>query len=130
MKIKDSDRKHLGMERDYDVVTDTLFFFQVADYDYKKSVRMSKNVILDLDKNDEPVAFEILHASKYFGLKSKFPLTQHVKLDLDIDIDEKSIVMEGRFIFLTRHMKEPKTVKAVADNLLNLPSQDMHLATA
>lgn len=130
MKIKDSDRKELGMKQDYDVATDTLFFYQVEDYDYKKSVRMNKNVILDLDQNKEPVAFEILHASQYFGLKNKFPLTQNVTVDLNIDIDEESITMEGLFIFLIRQKEEPKTVKTVADNLLNLPSQDMHLATA
>jgi uncharacterized protein YuzE len=130
MKVKDSDRKELGMEQDYDVVNDTLFFYQVEDYDYKKSIRMSKNVILDLDQNDEPVAFEILHASKYFKLQNKHPLTQLIKIELDIDIDEKSIVMEGKFTLRIRHKKEPKLVKAVTDNLLNLPSQDMHLATA
>ena len=120
----------IRMKQDYDMQTDSLFFYRTDDYDYKKSVRMDDDVILDLGKYDEPVAFEILHASKLFGLNNKYPLTQQIKLNIGIAINEDTIIMEGNFILNIRQKKEPKLVKAETENLLNLPVQDLRFATA
>jgi uncharacterized protein YuzE len=129
MKNKKGVRKTIEDKQDYDVQNDTLFIY-MEDYDYKKSIRMDKDFILDLDKNFDPVALEILHASKVFNINNKFHLTRPMEIDINIDIDENTITIEGTFIIQIRQREEPKPVKAEAANLLNLPVQDMRFATA
>ena len=123
-------RQYLKMKQDYDVQTDALFFFVPGDYDYKKTVRMSEDLLLDLDQNEVPVAIEILHASKVFGINSKYPLTQPIGIVINIDIAEDLITLEAHFKIIIRQKTELRPVKAEINNLFNLPKLDMHIATA
>ncbi len=129
MVSKENVRKTFLMDQDYDAQNDTLFLYIDDDYDYKKSVRMNKDVILDLDQKDLPVALEILHASKVFNV-NKFFLTQPVGIDMQIEVEKDIITLEATFLVQIRQKEEPKPVKAQAANRLNLPVQDLHFATA
>ncbi len=55
-----------SMVSDYDYQSDILYLHKELGYQYKESVEMGDNIILDLDIKDIPVAVEILDASKVF----------------------------------------------------------------
>ncbi len=61
--------KHFMMDQDYDYQSDSLLLHITEDYEYKKSVRLEEDIILDFDKNDVPVALELLNASKTLHVK-------------------------------------------------------------
>ena len=50
---------------DYNSQGDSLFIYCVEDYEYEVSLELDNGVILDIDKEGKPVAFEFLNASKY-----------------------------------------------------------------
>ncbi len=54
---------------DYDRQGDSLFINRVDDYEYEVSLELDNNVILDIDKDSKPVAFEFLNVSKIFKLE-------------------------------------------------------------
>lgn len=129
MVSKENVRKTFLMDQDYDAQNDTLFWYIADDYDYKKSIRMNKDVILDMDQKNVPVALEILHASKVFNV-NKFSLTQPVGIDMQIKVEKDVITLEATFLVQIRQKAELKPVRAHAANRLNLPVQDLHFATA
>ena len=51
----------------YDDIYDILFFRVIKDYNYKESIELNAETILDLDENNIPVALEILNASEVFN---------------------------------------------------------------
>ena len=57
---------------DYDHQGDSLFIYCVDDYEYEVSLELDNDVILDLDTNGKPVAFEFLNASKVFHLDKSY----------------------------------------------------------
>ena len=56
---------------DYDRQGDSLFIYCVDDYEYEVSLELDNDVILDIDKEGKPVAFEFLNASKIFNLDKR-----------------------------------------------------------
>lgn len=123
-------KKTISVDQDYDVQNDTLFLYSLNDYDYKNSVRMSEDIILDFDQENVPVAIEILHASKVFGV-NKYSLTQPITLDMNVDVGKSFIMLEAIFTIKVRQKKEPKPVKAEAPNKSNIPVlEGVHFATA
>lgn len=130
MAPKEEYAKRITVNQDYDIENDTLFFYAIEDYEYKKSVRMDEKVILDFDKNNVPMAMEILHASKLFGVKPIF-LTRTIDVDINIDVEETYIKLEATFVIQVWRQKEPKDVKVQAPNESNIPIlEGMRLASA
>ncbi|KAF5049923.1 DUF2283 domain-containing protein [Methanobacterium subterraneum] len=49
---KKSLEKQFLMEQDYDYQADSLLLYIKKDYNYKRSVRLDDDIILDFDEND------------------------------------------------------------------------------
>ena len=60
---------------DYDRQGDSLFIYCVDDYEYEISLELDNDVILDIDKEGKPVAFEFLA----INLKVKLAVPVHNK---------------------------------------------------
>ncbi|OPY26000.1 MAG: hypothetical protein A4E27_00789 [Methanobacterium sp. PtaU1.Bin242] len=117
------------MKQDYDYLTDSLFLYSDEEYRYKKSVRITADVILDFDQDDVPVALELLNASKILHVK-KSSLNEPVGLDMQICVGEDTIKLEGIF-FISIHKKEiPKSLNKETPNRTNLTASGAHFATA
>ncbi len=81
---------HKNILYDYDYKEDSLFIYCVDDYQYEVFIELDNDVILDLDINGKPVAFEFLNASKIFKIdKSLFK--NLAKICIQTNIAEKSI---------------------------------------
>ena len=57
---------------DYDYKGDSLFVYCIDSYEYDVYLELDNDVILDLDVNGKPVAFEFLNASKIFKLDKDY----------------------------------------------------------
>lgn len=76
---------------DYDDNNDSLFMYCIEPYDYDVSLELDNNIILDLDIDGKPVAFEFLNASKLFKLDKNY-FKNLVKICIRLDITDKLIV--------------------------------------
>lgn len=121
--------KRFTMEHDYDVIGDSLFFYVEEDYEYKRSVRLTDDIILDFDIDDVPVALELLNASKILKV-NKFSLKGPVGLDMNICIGEDSIKLDAKLRILIHNKKTLKPLIEETVNSTNLSSTQVHFATA
>jgi uncharacterized protein YuzE len=64
--------------------------------EYKESMELGNNIILDFDKQYVPVALEILDASKVLGI-DRFVLKKDFGLDMQIGINQDSITISATF---------------------------------
>ena len=72
-------------EYDYDIEGDSLFIYSTDKYEYEVSLELDNNVILDIDCDKNPVAFEFLNASKLFKLdKSYFNKLEKIAIQSNI----------------------------------------------
>ena len=116
------------VEYDYDYKGDSLFIYCVEHYEYEVSLELDNNVILDLDINDHPVAFEFLNASKLFGLdKSKF--NQLVKISIQSNITEEAISLKVQLVAPIHNKNQVFDVNRVTSNLNNIPAMETVLVT-
>lgn len=122
-------KKKFVMKQDYDVQNDSLFLYVADDYNYKESIEMDENTILDFDENYVPVALEILKALEFFNV-NKFSLTRPIGLDMIIEIDEKSITMKASFLIQIRQRTTEKPINIKTPNDISLPLQETHFAMA
>ncbi len=118
-------KKLFKMAKDYDMENDSLFMHITDKYEYKESLELGNNIILDFDKNYVPVAIEILDGSKFLGV-GKFSLKNLLKLKIGIEIDSDFITIKASFI-LSLHQKEidaPVNVETSNDiNLLHVQTE-------
>ena len=129
MKDKMELTKQFTMEQDYDYVGDSLFLYVGDDYQYKRSIRLTDDVILDFDDKDVPVALELLNASKLLHVK-KSSLKEPVGLDMNICVGEDRIRLEAQ-IFVLIHKKEiSKPLVEEIANKANLAATQVHFAIA
>ena len=115
------------MNKDYDIQNDSLFMYITDDYNYKESVELGNNVILDFDENNVPVAIEFLDASKLLKVQ-KFSLKHLVKLNMEINIDDESITLDAEFKVLVHQKEVPAPVKIEVPNELNFPQMQGEFA--
>ena len=120
--------KHFTMEQDYDFVGDSLFFNINQDYEFKRSIRLTDDIILDFNDEDVPVALELLNASKIFNVE-KSSLTKPVGLDMSIYIGDK-IKLEAKFFVLIRNNETAKPLIEEVLNNANLTASEAHFANA
>ncbi|MBQ7927929.1 MAG: DUF2283 domain-containing protein [Methanobrevibacter sp.] len=114
---------------DYDYQNDSLFIHCVDSYDYEVSLELDNDVILDLDINGKPVAFEFLNASKVFHLDKSY-FKNLVKISIQSLIDEESIKLNVQLIVLVHNRNQVFNVNCIASNLNNIPSMETELVTA
>ena len=113
---------------DYDYQNDSLFIYCVDSYDYEVSLELDNDVILDLDTNGKPVAFEFLNASKVFHLDKSY-FKNLVKISIQSLIDEESIKLNVQLIVLVHNRNQVFNVNCIASNLNNIPSMETELVT-
>ena len=53
---------------DYDPLGDSLFVWSQKDYQYDYSFVIDEDIVIDMDENGLPVAFEFLNASYWFEI--------------------------------------------------------------
>ena len=75
---------------DYDSKGDSLFIYCVEDYEYEVSFELDNDIILDIDSEGQPVAFEFLNASKIFNLDKGF-FKNLAKISIRLIVTEKKI---------------------------------------
>lgn len=119
--MKNSVNERVRMDYDYDYQNDSLFLYVNEDYEYKKSLRLDEDLILDFDKDNVPVALEILHASKRFRT-DRSKLKNPIALKMDIEIGEKSIQIKADFKIIIRNKDTSLILNAEGENSINVPS--------
>ena len=125
MDVKNS----FEMNQDYDAQNDSLFLYIIDDYVYKRSLRLDKDLILDFDENNVPVALEILHASKRLNT-SKLNLRQPIGLNMEIVIARDFIHIKADFTIVIKNESTPLDLDVEGENSINLPSQEAHFEKA
>ena len=117
------------MNQDYDYQSDSLLLYITDDYEYKKSVRLEDDIILDFDKNDVPVALELLNASNILNVK-KSSLIQPVSLNMDIGVGKDIIKLDATFSVLIHQKQIPKSLNWQISNDIKLNANEATFATA
>lgn len=118
-----------NMDYDYDYQNDSLFLYITDDYEYKQSLRLDKDIILDFDQNMVPVAMEVLHASRRFNI-DKIYLKNPIGLNMNIEIIADCIHIQAEFTITIRNKATSLEFTAEGENSINLPSQETHFAAA
>lgn len=116
------------MINEYDKQSDTLYLRVVDPYQYKESIELADNIILDFDSENIPVALEILDASKYFHVKPY--ALRNFALDMKIYIQTDKITLNAKFIISTHHKKEEVPVNVGTINDIELPTMQTSYAVA
>ena len=118
-----------AMDQDYDYQNDSLFLYIEDEHEYKESIELGNNIILDFDKYYVPVALEILDASKILGIE-KFILKKGFKLQMQIRINADSISIQATFKVF-KHQKLINTpVNATIPNNMNIPDMQSSFEVA
>lgn len=114
---------------DYDHKNDSLFIYCEEPYEYEVSLELDNNVILDLDTNGKPVAFEFLNASKVFKLDKSY-FKNLISIHIQSDITEESIKLKAELSVLVHNKNQVFDVNRITSNLDNIPSVETELITA
>lgn len=114
---------------DYDHKEDSLFIYCVEHYEYEVSLELDNDVILDLDINGKPVAFEFLNASKVFNLEKSY-FNNMVKISIQSDITEESISLKVQLIVLVHNRNQVFDVNRITSNLNHIPSMETALVSS
>jgi len=119
----------IEIESMYDYHFDVFGIRVKDDYEYKESVELEEGIILDFDKNDIPVALEILDASKIFDVPDKQYLSNRESVNMSIRITDKVISLEIRVMVNIHNNKGVKTMDSSTINNINAPSMKTELTT-
>ena len=117
------------VEYDYDYKNDSLFIYSVESYEYEVSLELDNNVILDLDVEGKPVAFEFLNASKVFKLDKSY-FKNLVKICIRSDITDEAIRLKVQLDVLVHNKTQVFDVNRITSNLNNIPAMETMLVTA
>ena len=116
------------VDYDYDYQNDSLFVYCITPYEYEVSIELDNNVILDVDTNGKPVAFEFLNASKVFKLdKIYFKNLEHITIQTRIT--ETMININVELMALIHNKNQVFDVNRVTSNLNNIPVMETELIT-
>ncbi len=99
------------------------------DYEYKESVELEEGIILDFDKNDVPVALEILDASKIFDVPDKQYLSNRGPVRMSICITDELISLEVEVKVVIHNSRDIKTMDSSAINNIHAPAMKKDLAS-
>ena len=113
---------------DYDRQGDSLFIYCVDDYEYEISLELDNDVILDIDKDGKPVAFEFLNASKIFNLdKSHF--NNLTKITIQSIITEDAINLKVKLAVPVHNKTQTFGMNRITTNLNGIPAIESELVT-
>ncbi len=117
--------------KDYYMDSDILYLHKDVKYKYQESVEIGHNIILDFDKDYNPVAIEILDASEFFNV-SKYSLTEEMKGIINVHVGKDIICIKGELAFLVHNKKQFKPFVQETTNNINLPlvETDFEMAEA
>ena len=116
------------IEHKYDFKHDVLAIKVKRDYVYGRTIEMEEGVLLDLDDDNVPVAFEMLDVSKRFNLP-KYSLRNLVCFNLGVRITLESIMVNLRLGVFVRNRELSECVDYLTSNLDNLPVLETMLVT-
>ena len=116
------------LESLYDHSFDVLGIRINNDYEYKTSVELSNDVILDFDKNNVPVALEILNASRFLKI-SKSHLGHINMIKMKVHIDEKSICLKVSIGVNTHKQEQIQSIDTFTSNDTGIPSIEREMVT-
>ena len=114
---------------DYDRQGDSLFIYCVDDYEYDVSLELDNDVILDIDIEGKPVAFEFLNASKVFDLDKSY-FNNLVKISIRSIITEEAIKLKVQLIVPVHNKTQVFDMNRITTNLNGLPALESELVTA
>ena len=114
---------------EYDADADAIFIKKQIDYKYNISVELNNNVIMDFDKNNQPVALEILNASKVLNV-GKFSLKRINSVDLTIVVNKDLICVNGNIVVEVHNKETELFLEPSTTNDLGMPDFTVELATA
>ncbi|EKQ54923.1 MAG: hypothetical protein B655_0484 [Methanobacterium sp. Maddingley MBC34] len=116
--------KELKMKQDYDASNDSLFIYAAENHNYKESLEVSSNIILDFDEDYIPRAIEILGASKILNI-NKNSLKHLSNVDVLVDVSEELVHIKASFTVSNQEtIGKPLDVKTIND--LSLPQLQAH----
>lgn len=124
-----TDDTNFEVEYKYDMEVDGLFIYVKNDYQYDTSVELDRDVILDFDKNNVPVALEILNASRVLKAP-KYALNNIQEIKMSIDINKKSISLKAGFGVILHNREQIQSVDTFTSNDIGIPAMETELATA
>ena len=113
---------------DYDRQGDSLFIYCVEDYEYEVSLELDNDVILDIDKEGKPVAFEFLNASKIFNLDKSY-FNNLAKITIQSNITE-AINLKVQLFVSVHNKTQTFGMNRIATNLNGIPAMESELVTA
>ncbi|MCQ2961803.1 MAG: DUF2283 domain-containing protein [archaeon] len=113
---------------DYDSKGDSLFIYYVEDYEYEVSFELDNDIILDIDSEGQPVAFEFLNASKIFNLDKGF-FKNLAKISIRLIVTEKKIDLKVQLIVPVHNKTQIFGVNRIATNLNGIPAVESELVT-
>ena len=106
---------------DFDYKNNSLFVYYINPYEYDVSIELDNNVILDLDIDSKPVAFEFLNASNLFKLDKSY-VKNLVGISIQADISEETISLKVQLIAIIHNKTQIFDVNRVTANLNNIPT--------
>ena len=114
---------------DYDEKYDSLFVFCEDEYEYKTSLELDSNIILDFSVDGVPVAFEFLNASNLFNV-NKDDFSKIKSLNIKSKITKKEINITVKILISRLNKAIDTGVNRVISNNLNVPEYDSEIALA
>jgi uncharacterized protein YuzE len=112
----------------YDSQADALFI-KVKKYEHETSIQLNDNVIMDLNKEKQFIALEILSASH--ELKTSISSLEEItNIVLFVKVTDYQIFVNGIFTLTSHNHEEIKVANASILNDINLPTMDTSLVTA
>ncbi|MDR3222423.1 MAG: DUF2283 domain-containing protein [Methanobrevibacter sp.] len=116
------------IEKCYDYYSDTLGIRVTNEYNYKESIELKEGLILDFNKDNVPVALEMLDASKLLRIK-KSALRNITNIHMKININSDLIRLDLSVTALLRNKPLSATANSMVINEHNIPIADIELAT-
>jgi uncharacterized protein YuzE len=113
----------------YDVQSDILYIHKTIKYNYKESVELGNNLILDFSEDNDPVALEIIDASLFFNVK-KYSLEHIQSFSLNVLVNKNIICIKGKFILPVHNKGMSKSVNEQTVNDINMPYIKSNFGTA
>ncbi|MCM1986432.1 DUF2283 domain-containing protein [Methanococcoides seepicolus] len=114
-------------EHDYDSLNDT-FYTYINGRKYNSSLILG-DIILDLNEDNELVGFEILDASKRFGI-SKHELLTPIELVYDISISNGKLIVSLKLTVMKRNHPLARSISVTGANDMNLSPSSSTFALA
>ena len=121
--------KENDMNHDYDVENDILSFFLVNGFRYEFSEFLNKSIVIDYNKNKQPIGFEILDASEIFKTKKIF-LKNIIGGEIDLKICEKEIILDMTLIVKIHNKSTPLPINLIGNNDIKIPTLETKVAIA